>query len=241
MRPNPLHWQLAPRSGPRGPPWEKTCNNGLFFKRDRWSIKAFQHVIARANAYQQHGREVLFGVSLCWRWFLSNKNIPFAKVYPFRKKNKTKKTVGMMRMMSFQACFCLVGYGYMVLTLGRALVGFGMWPCIWWGATSCSIWEFDCKNINITLWTDIYFYTYSYVLKSQCTDNTFKYFSATSRKVWGSFIPILLYPSRATSNSNPCDIYGKLVGGIVPLKRKRKMGGFFSGGKRHWYKVGPYQ
>ena len=33
-------------------------------------------------------------------------------------------------MVSFQACFCLVGYGYMVLALGGALVGFGMWPCI---------------------------------------------------------------------------------------------------------------
>ena len=31
--PQPLHWQLVPRSRPRGPPWEKTCKNGLFFKR----------------------------------------------------------------------------------------------------------------------------------------------------------------------------------------------------------------
>ena len=90
IRPNPStdNW---PRG--QGPPWEKPCNNGLFFKRDRWSIKAFQHVIARANAYQQHGREVLFGVSLCWRWFFSHQQkYPICQgVSPFRKNIKTKK------------------------------------------------------------------------------------------------------------------------------------------------------
>ena len=163
MRPNPSTDNWSRGQGLGAHLGKKHAKTACFLK-GLTPIKAFQYVTALANAYQQHGREVLFGVSLCWRWFFSQQQkytIFQGGSFP-EKNDKTKKTVGMMRMMSFQASFCLVGYGYMVLTLGRALVWFGMWPCIWWGATSCSIWEFDGKNINITLWTDIYFYTYSY-------------------------------------------------------------------------------
>ena len=155
-----------------------------------------------------------------------------------------------MRMMSFQACFCLVGYGYMVLTLDRALVGFGMWPCIWWGATSCSIWEFDCKNINITLWKNIYFYTCSYpsicvgfwqvicfkiAMYRQNFQILLGYIQEGLRVLHSYTLPVPL----------PTVILvifmGSLWGALCLSSGSVKWGGFFSGGKRHWHKVGPYQ